>query len=88
MTADELDDGDTFSLMGNTLAVSNEEFKNPENPAPPTVLGDWSCTCTNSDGTVTATSYVGPCGKSIIVFIVGNTRFSDVSITYVLYTRN
>ena len=70
--------------MGNTLAVSNNVFKNPESPAPPTVLGDWSCTCTNSDGTVTATSYIGTCGKSTIVFIVGNTRFSDVSITYVL----
>jgi hypothetical protein len=77
--ADELDDGDTFIPMGNTLAVSNNVFKNPESPAPPTVLGDWSCTCTNSDGTVTATSYIGTCVPQLVTKTV--TADFGISVT-------
>jgi hypothetical protein len=60
-TAQDLDDGDTYSLMGNTLAVSNGVFANPEDPLPPTVLGDWTCTCINRDGMATAVSKIRPC---------------------------
>jgi uncharacterized Zn-binding protein involved in type VI secretion len=60
-TAQDLDDGDTYSLMGNTLAVSNGVFANPEDPLPPTVLGDWTCTCINRDGMATAVSKIGSC---------------------------
>ena len=62
-TAQDLDDGDTYSLMGNTLAVSNGVFANPEDPLPPTVLGDWTCTCINRDGMATAVSKIGSCCK-------------------------
>jgi hypothetical protein len=60
-SAQELDDGDSFLLMSNTLAISNALIANPEDPDPPTILGIWMCTCTNSDGNVTAFSKIFPC---------------------------
>ena len=38
---------------------------NPEDPAPPRILGDWTCTCNNSDITIISISRLGPCRKLI-----------------------
>ena len=62
VTARELDNGAYIIAQGNRLTI-NGAIKNPENPAPPTLLGDWTCTCVNENGVFTATSRIGECCK-------------------------
>ena len=62
MTARELDNGAYIIAQGNRLTI-NGAIRNPENPAPPTLLGDWTCTCVNENGVFTATSRIGECCK-------------------------
>ena len=62
LTARELDDGAVIVAQGNQITI-NGAIMNPEDPAPPTLLGVWTCTCVNENGVSIATSRIGECGK-------------------------
>ena len=64
ITAEDLDDGMAFVSTYNQLTISGL-VSNPEDPAPPTVLGNWRCTCVNEDGVSTAISRIGECCKLV-----------------------
>ena len=64
ITAEDLDDGMAFVSAYNQLTI-NGLVSNPEDPAPPTVLGNWTCTCVNEDGVSIATSRIGECCKLV-----------------------
>ena len=64
ITAEDLDDGYVFVISTDQVTI-NGEVMNPERPAPPTVLGNWTCTCVNEDGMSTATSRIGECCKLV-----------------------
>ena len=64
ITAQELDDGATYVSTFDTLSII-DEVMNPEDPAPPTILGNWRCTCVNENGMSTATSRIGECCKLV-----------------------
>ena len=60
LTAQELEDGDSYVYTDNVLAITGK-ITNPEDPASPTLLGTWTCTCVNRAGIFTATSKIGQC---------------------------
>ena len=61
-SAQELNDGISFFLMGNILAIIDLD--------PHTVLGIWTCTCTNADGNVKAFSKISNCSCELYVNLV------------------
>ena len=64
VTARELDDNAVIVAQGNQVTI-NGAIRNPEDPAPPTLLGDWTCTCVNENGVSTATSRIGECRELV-----------------------
>ena len=64
ITARDLDDGAAF-VSGNDQLTIIRQVMNPEDPSPPTVLGNWTCTCVNEDGVTTATSRIGECRELV-----------------------
>ena len=64
ITSGDLDDGAAFVSANDQLTISYL-VSNPEDPDPPTVLGNWTCTCVNADGVTTATSKIGECCKLV-----------------------
>ena len=69
ITAKDLDDGTAYASFGFVSSTDQVTIyglvSNPEDPAPPTVLGNWTCTCVNEDGVSTATSRIGECCKLV-----------------------
>ena len=64
LTARDLDDGAAYVSGNDQLTITNV-VSNPEDPAPPTVLGDWTCTCVNENGMSTETSRIGECRELV-----------------------
>ena len=62
----DLDDGGAFVSGTDQLTITNL-IMNPEAAAPPVVLGAWSCTCVNADGTITAISRIGSCCELFVM---------------------
>ena len=60
LTAQELEDGDSYVYTDNVLAITGK-ITNPKDPGSPTLLGTWTCTCVNRAGIFTATSKIGQC---------------------------
>ena len=60
VTAEELDDGAFIVAQGNQITIIGA-IRNPEDPAPPTLLGVWTCTCFNENGVSTTISRIGEC---------------------------
>ena len=73
LNPDQLVDIDGFQVASPSQISMSGLLENPEDPAPPRILGTWTCTCNNSDGVTVATSRLGPCddGKLIdLIYIV------------------
>ena len=64
LTVRELDDKMSINATDNQVIIDGL-VRNPEDPAPPTVLGDWTCTCVNDNGVSTATSRIGECRELV-----------------------
>ena len=66
LTANQLASYDGFHVsMDYGLITMMGLLANPEDPAPPRILGDWTCMCNNSDGRVIVVSKFGSCRKLI-----------------------
>ena len=69
ISASDLDDGAVIVAQGNQVTI-NGAIMNPENPAPPKLLGVWTCTCINADGITTAESKIDSCCELFVIIRV------------------
>ena len=65
LNPDQLADIDGFQVASPSQISMSGLLANPEDPAPPRILGTWTCTCNNSDGVTVATSRLDSCCESI-----------------------